>query len=172
VLAIYKELSGENDENTANVHGYIGQILKKKKLYKESLVEHRKALGIRRLILGENHRYTALSYECIGSVLFNQGRYDDALIGFGKALTIRIKLFGENHMYAAVTYISVAHVLIKKRQYEETLEKLAKRTQFTDVFQAKIIQELSLLPKILIILRKHTNCTKALKTWEQLRSFG
>jgi len=172
VLAIFKDLVGEDDENTASIYEHIGQILNVKELYEESLVEHRKALGIRRLILGENHRYTALSYECIGSVLFNQGRYDDALIGFGKALTIRIKLFGENHMYAAVTYISVAHVLIKKRQYEETLEKLAKRTQFTDVFQAKIIQELSLLPKILIILRKHTNCTKALKTWEQLRSFG
>ena len=108
---------GENDDSTASIYGYIGQTLNAKGLYEESLVEYRKALGIRRLSPGENNRYAApISRDSIGSVLFNQGRYDDALIGFGKALTIRIKLFGENHMYAAVTYISVAHVLIKKRQ--------------------------------------------------------
>jgi len=126
VLAIFKDLVGEDDENTASIYEHIGQILNVKELYEESLVEHRKALGIRRLILGENNRYTATSYDCIGNVLFHQGRCDDTLIGFGKALSVRFKIFGENYIDTATSYGNVGCVLFEKHQHQEALEKLCK----------------------------------------------
>jgi tetratricopeptide (TPR) repeat protein len=122
VLAIRRELLGEQHPDTAASYNNVAFNLNAQGRYKEAEEGYQKALANCRKVLGEEHPDTATSYNNVASNLDARGRHKEAEEGFRKALAIRRKVLGEEHPDTATSYNNVASNLNAQGRYKEAQE--------------------------------------------------
>ncbi len=121
-LSIRKEISGEDNSDTATTYNNIGIVYAYLGDYDKALEYYNKALSILQKILGEEHPDTAMSYNNIGTVYAYLGDYDKALEYYNKALSIRQKVLGEEHPDTAMSYNNMGSVYDELGDYDKALE--------------------------------------------------
>jgi tetratricopeptide (TPR) repeat protein len=126
VLAIRREVLGEEHPDTASSRNLVAHNLFQQGKYREADEGFRKALDLRRQALAEEHPDTAGSYNNVAANLNAQGKYAAAEVGFKKALAIHRRLFGEEHADTGQSYNNVAANLNAQGKYREAEEGFRK----------------------------------------------
>jgi tetratricopeptide (TPR) repeat protein len=119
VLAIRRQVLGEEHPLTATNYHNLASILYKQDKYVEAEAGFRKALDIRRKALGEDHPDTATTYNNLASNLAAQGKHAEAEAGCRKALDIWRRALGEHHPDTATSYLNLAATLHAQHRYRE-----------------------------------------------------
>ncbi len=121
-LSIRKEISGENNSDTAMAYNNIGGAYDALGDYDRSLDYHNKALTIQQRVLGDGHPDTADSYNNIGAAYSYMGEYVKALECYDNALAIYQKAFGYKHADTARCYNNIGAAYDSLGQYDEAHE--------------------------------------------------
>jgi tetratricopeptide (TPR) repeat protein len=122
ILAIRREVLGEEHPDTAASYNHLAANLNAQGRYKEAEEGFKKALDIQRKVLGEEHPDTAQGYNDLALSLNYLGRYKEAAEACKKALGICRKVLGEEHLGTAASYNNLAHNLHARGRYQEAEE--------------------------------------------------
>jgi tetratricopeptide (TPR) repeat protein len=122
VLAIHRQVLGEDHPHTATSYNNASVNLMAQGRHAEAVERHRQALAIRRRTLGEDHPSTAQSYDQLANSLNEQGLFAEAVDGFAKALAIRRRVLGENAPSTATSYNNMASALTRQGRNVEAAE--------------------------------------------------
>jgi CHAT domain-containing protein/tetratricopeptide (TPR) repeat protein len=122
ILAIHRQVLGEDHPDTATSYNNLAATLKGQGRYAEAAEGFGKALATRRQVLGEDHPETATSYNNVAVNIQAQGRYAEATEGFRKALAICRKVLGEDHPNTATSYNNLAYNLNAQGRYADAAE--------------------------------------------------
>lgn len=101
VLAIRKQVLGEEDLQSANSLSNLADLYYYQSSYFKALPLYQKALVIREEQLGENHPDVAKSLNNLANVYESQGCYEEALPLYERSLAIWEKILGKSHVDVA-----------------------------------------------------------------------
>lgn len=105
--------------NLARTHHSQGVSFQRKGNYDGSILEHRKAIGIRESLLGRTHLETARSHYVMGCALSDNGDFDEALAELRRALRTKIIVFGKDHLDVIEIIENIGTVLSAKGTIDE-----------------------------------------------------
>jgi tetratricopeptide (TPR) repeat protein len=108
VLAIWRQVQGEEHPDTATAYNNLALCQKAQGRSAEAERGYERALAIWRKVYGEEHPHTATAYNGLACCQQDQARYIDAERGFERALAINRKLHGEEHSDTAGIYNNLA----------------------------------------------------------------
>ncbi len=91
-------------EKVANCYNKISENQWRKRKFKESFFNAKKALEISDQYLNEENKERAYAYDNIGTYYLRTFRYEKALMYFKKSLDFKKKIFSDNHQEIGVTY--------------------------------------------------------------------
>jgi tetratricopeptide (TPR) repeat protein len=121
-LGIYEKILGEENINTINLYGIIGNIYGFQGNYSKALEFYQKALTIYEKVLDNEHPSVAALYNNIGYIYFEQSNYSKALEFHQKALEIQEKVLGNEHLDVATSYNNIGNACTKQGDYSKALE--------------------------------------------------
>jgi tetratricopeptide (TPR) repeat protein len=111
VLAILREVLGEEHLETAACYNNLGETLWNQGNYAEAEAMHRRALAVRLKARGEDHIETATSYNNLAEALGSQAKYEEAEAMHRRVLAILRKVLGEEHVDTATSCDNLAGIL-------------------------------------------------------------
>ncbi len=119
VLAMNREIYGEQHPRVAECLVNLGAIQQDLGHYKEAEKYHRQALAITRGFYGENHHRTASGMTMVARALVFQERFDEAVEMLRQALTVQERVFGAVHPRVASALNELGNSWIKLKRFDE-----------------------------------------------------
>jgi Tfp pilus assembly protein PilF len=126
VLAIFRDVLGEEDPQTAAQYNNLALNQKAQGKYAEAEEDYSKALAIYRKVLGEEHPDTAICYHNLAHSQSLQGKYALAEAGYRKALAICRGVLGAGDAGTANCWISLGMNQSGQGKFVEAEEGLRK----------------------------------------------
>jgi tetratricopeptide (TPR) repeat protein len=120
VLAIRKELLGEEHRDTAASYAHVARCLDAQGRHAQAQPLFEKALDLGTKVLGELHPDTAANHANLGSCLHAQGKFAEARPRLEKALAVSRKVLGEVHPQTASNYsnMGVSVIVLQGKRAE------------------------------------------------------
>jgi CHAT domain-containing protein len=119
VLAICKQVLGDNHPLTAQSLNDLARLYKSQGRYAEAEPLYKQALAICKQQLGDNHPDTATSLNNLAELYRYQGRYSEAEPLYKQALAIRKAQLGDNHLSTATSLNNLALLYKSQGRYAE-----------------------------------------------------
>jgi tetratricopeptide (TPR) repeat protein len=114
VLAIMRQLHGENHPSVADTFVSMGTALAGQGKCDQEIRMLKKALKINRRIFGEDNLHVASVLQAMGSSYFDEGEFQKALGTFAKVIAMRDRALGVDNLENADAYVKMSGCQIQE----------------------------------------------------------